>query len=280
MTASSRSGPTRRRLHPTSPWPSSRLGAGRTSTLRSCVRSRPVPQATDVEASSTPAVAYERLRRQFVALVRKLDATDLRPTVPATPAWTVHDVLAHVVGIPADLNASKLGDSDANAWTARQVEERRNSSVEQMTAEWSREAPAFESGLTLFGDDIGKHYVGDLGQHLIDVQAALGLPPSIDREALLFGLDFYLDDLHERLVSADIGAELSIDDRRIVVGAATPVAGLHSSAFEVFRALGGRRSLAQLGHLSWEGDAGQLVRHLSAYPLPEADLVDTGVERD
>jgi hypothetical protein len=227
-----------------------------------------------VDAPSTPAVAYERLRRAFIALVRTLDAGVLECVVPATPAWTVHDVLAHVVAIPADLNASNFGDGDADAWTARQVEERRGRPVGELVEEWSTEAPTFEAGLTLFGDDIGKHYVGDLAQHLIDVMAVVGAASSIDAEALMFGLDFYLDELHARLAGRGIGLELWVDEQRIALGAATPAASVHLSAFEAFRALGGRRSIAQLRSMSWAGDPDPVVELLSAYPPPDDDLVD------
>ena len=223
---------------------------------------------------NTPADAYEGLRRTFIALARRLAPEDLERTVPATPAWTVHDVLAHVVGITADLNASEFGDGDADDWTARQVEVRRGRAVEELVDEWNVEAPAFEGGLELFGNEVGMHYVGDLAQHIIDVQAALDVVPSMDAMALRLGLDFYLGDLDERLSARGIGVELLIDDQLLAIGARPPAARVQLSAFEAFRAIGGRRSLAQLRSLPWDGESDQLVDVLSAYPVPAVDLVD------
>src|SRR5690242_12321252 len=120
------------------------------------------------------AALYEQERRKFIALQRSLDDAGRATPVPATPGWTVHDVLAHVVGITADLNAAEFGSGDPDAWTAAQVDTRRDRTVDELAAEWDREADRFETGLRLFGYEIGSHYLGDLLQHVADVRHALG----------------------------------------------------------------------------------------------------------
>ena len=52
---------------------------------------------------------YELKRRELVELLRSLSTGELAITVPATPEWSVRDVLCHVVGIAADLNARNFG---------------------------------------------------------------------------------------------------------------------------------------------------------------------------
>jgi uncharacterized protein (TIGR03083 family) len=225
-----------------------------------------------VEAPSSPANTYARLRLAFIDLVSRLDQEDLDLVVPATPAWTVRNVLAHVVGITADLNASDFGPGDADAWTNRQVDRRHDRTVEQLTDEWNAEAPTFEEGLTLFGDDIGVHYVADLAQHFIDVQGALGPRWSIPPDALRLGLDFYVRDAAERLLAHNLGVELHVEERTITIGVAPPMTRVTLSAFEAFRGLGGRRSLDQLRALPWEGGLVGPVDLLSAYPVPARDL--------
>src|SRR5207344_433724 len=74
---------------------------------------------------------YALERRKLVDLARGLDAAELATTVPATPAWSVHDVVSHLVGITADLNALEFGDgSDADAWTRAQVDARLDRTVD------------------------------------------------------------------------------------------------------------------------------------------------------
>src|SRR5262245_44738050 len=52
---------------------------------------------------------YEALRREMITLYESFDARQLGTLVLATPEWSVRDVLCHVVGITADLNAQNFG---------------------------------------------------------------------------------------------------------------------------------------------------------------------------
>ena len=56
------------------------------------------------------------------------------------------------------------------------------------------------------------------------------------------------------------------------VGTGTPVAALRADRFELFRALGGRRTEAEIGALSWRGAAAAIIPRLSRYSLPSASL--------
>jgi hypothetical protein len=60
---------------------------------------------------------YEAARRGLVELLRSASDEELTRVVPATPEWSVHDALAHVVGITADLNADNFG-TDGDVWNA------------------------------------------------------------------------------------------------------------------------------------------------------------------
>jgi len=218
---------------------------------------------------------YGAQRRELVALARSLTEDQLRTTVPATPEWSVHDVVAHVVGIAADLNAGRFGSEDPDVWTRRQVETRRDHSVDELAGEWEREAPTFEEGLRLLGYEIGSHYVGDLLHHIVDVRSALGLQRIPDDLTLVVALDFYLDSLHQTLCAAAIGSlEVRTPNESWVLGEGEVVASMAASRFEVFRCLGGRRSGAQIRQLEWSGAVDTVLPHLSRYPLPNRDLID------
>src|SRR5215207_5949312 len=98
---------------------------------------------------------YQRLRRRLMATVHSLDSDVLSLTVPATPAWSVRDAVAHVIGIAHDLNAQRFDVTDPDEWTARQVRERRDATIDDLEVEWDREAPRFEEGLRLMGYEVG-----------------------------------------------------------------------------------------------------------------------------
>ena len=102
-----------------------------------------------VERDVDCGIVYQRLRRRLMATARSLDSDVLALTVPATPAWSVRDAVAHVVGIAHDLNAQRFDVIEPDEWTARQVRERRDATIDDLEVEWDREAPRFEEGLRL-----------------------------------------------------------------------------------------------------------------------------------
>jgi uncharacterized protein (TIGR03083 family) len=225
-------------------------------------------------ASVDCGALYERLRRELVSLATGLDDDALATAVPATPEWQVRDVVAHVVGIAADLNAQRF-DLDGDAWTRRQVEERRGRDLAAIAAEWDAEAPVFEDGLRLFGYEMGSHYVADLHAHLQDVRSALGLPPARDPIVVAVALDFYLGSLDESLRRAGRGAlEVFAGDEHHVAGSGEVRATLRADPFELLRALSARRSRAQIRALDWSGEVDVIVGEVARYPLPARDQHD------
>jgi uncharacterized protein (TIGR03083 family) len=225
------------------------------------------------EREVDPASLYERERVAFLRLVRGLTPEQLATTVPATPAWTVRDVLAHLVGITADLNAQRFGDGSGDDWTAAQIDARRSLSIEEVAAEWDHEAPQFETGLRLFGYGLGAHYLGDLLQHVSDVRSALGESPVRDDEELAVGLDFYLESFEDTLDAVAIGSvELRCGEERWRLGPGEIIASAAPTRFELFRALGGRRTLNEIRRLAWTGDSEAVVGYVSRYPVPSSTL--------
>jgi uncharacterized protein (TIGR03083 family) len=227
------------------------------------------------------AALYERKRRELVTWLAGLPADALATPVPATPGWTVHDVVAHTVGLAADLNAERFPDPDdvdGDRWTSAQVEQRRSRTLGDLAAEWDAEGPRFAAGLRQFGYEISRHFVGDLETHVQDVRSALQAGPDPDMTAVRVALDHYVAALDERLGREDNGRdgalELRFDGERVVAGHGPIAASVAASPFELMRALSGRRSLRQLTTLEWAGDAERFAARLSAYRIPDDDVVD------
>lgn len=228
------------------------------------------------ERDTEPSSQYDDLRRRFVALVEQLTDAESARKVPATPAWTVHDVLAHVVGITADLNAGRFGEGQSpDEWTAAQVESRAGNSVAQLAAEWEREAPQFVDGLELFGYSFGAHYVGDLLQHFADVAHAVERHAPSDDRSLSVALDFYLESFDVDMCAAGVGrVVVNSGPERHECGSGAIRAEVTGAPYEMFRALGGRRSAAQIRDLDWVGDRESVLPFVSRYPLPIADVIE------
>jgi uncharacterized protein (TIGR03083 family) len=228
-----------------------------------------------IERDVDTAALYEQSRLALLDLVRSLDHEQLATLVPASPAWSVQDVVAHVVGITADLRHGNFGFGDPDVWTAAQVANRRGRSVEALAAEWDAEAPTFEEGLRLFGYVLGSHYIGDLLQHTCDVRHALGRSRVPDDLTLLVALDFYLDSFHEALLGAGIGAvRVHAGRDEWTLGSGEVVASWSAERFEVFRALGGRRDEPQIRAGEWTGDVDTVLPHVSPYGLPTEGIVE------
>jgi Mycothiol maleylpyruvate isomerase N-terminal domain len=224
---------------------------------------------------------YERARRRFVLTIGGLQESELATVVPATPDWSVRDVLAHVVGLTADLNAQRFPDREdigGTLWGARQVASRRTTPIADIITEWTREAPEFEEGLRLFGYDEGCHFVADLHAHHQDVRSALGLSPDDEPITIALSLDHYLGFV-DTILRANQWGTLDViagNEQRTLGGAGQRHAVLKGSAFEVLRAFSARRSRRQLRELGREGDLDSLLDVFesglpSGYCLPDID---------
>jgi hypothetical protein len=68
---------------------------------------------------------YSATQARVIELVSPLSPTLLETLVPATPRWTINQVIMHVTGVCADLGAGIVEQASSEAWTDRQVTSRR-----------------------------------------------------------------------------------------------------------------------------------------------------------
>jgi uncharacterized protein (TIGR03083 family) len=236
--------------------------------------------------------AYEETHASLVALVRDLDEDALAVPVPATPAWSVRDVIAHLAGVAGDcvtgdgwevygavVERSALEALDAR--TASQVETRRDVSFDSVLEEWAgltaqllpvlsgARPPAVAAP---FAD---RMVATDLATHAQDVRGALDRPG--DRESLGVSAAFssYAGGLHLRLSGSGVPAlRLRYGGKERVVGDGDPAATVSADRFELYRALAGRRSTRQILAFEWSGDPGPYLALIPAYGVRDEDLVE------
>jgi uncharacterized protein (TIGR03083 family) len=195
--------------------------------------------------------AYAMCRARIGGLTAGLDEAAAGAPVPTCPDWTVHDVVAHVTGVVADVLAGKLDGVATDPWTAAQVAARRDRPVADILAEWDENAPAFEALLDDVGDP-GRQAVADVATHEHDIRLALGRPGARDSAAVLIGHGFLAP------LFVQEAAERGTPLRLVTAGGATYGAaaapGLAGDPFQLLRAISGRRSLDQLREMPWDGD--------------------------
>jgi uncharacterized protein (TIGR03083 family) len=218
------------------------------------------------------ADAYAGCRARIAGLTRELDASGAATPVPTCPAWTVHDVVAHLSGVVVDVANGNLDGITTDPWTAAQVDARRDRSLAEILAEWDEHAPGFESLLDGIGEP-GRQAVADVATHEHDIRCALGRPGERDSDAVRIGLGM----IARAFVASCEGRGLAVRLEPVGGEAVGPDGAplvVRGDEFELLRALTGRRSPDQLRALGVPDDAGLALFtfgpfHPAATPIAE-----------
>jgi uncharacterized protein (TIGR03083 family) len=247
---------------------------------------------------------YEETRDRIVDLVAGCDDRQSFTTVPATPEWSVRDVVAHLSGLCADvLNGNVAGAATAQ-WTQSQVDARRGSSLADLLGEWSVVGPKIAAIADDFPGRYGPQLVTDISVHEQDLRGTLGRPGARDSAGIAIGLQFLVSTFVQPGASA-LGLDplvIRADGRSWIVGCGPsrrgnpeeaiaealmsadpspipevpPVGTLKVDPYELFRAVTGRRSSSQIVRYDWTADPAPYlpVFELAHFSMREADLLE------
>jgi uncharacterized protein (TIGR03083 family) len=180
--------------------------------------------------------AYRAARERISALVTA-DGVDPDLVVPATPAWTVQCVVAHVSGIASDATTGNMEGAPGEAWTAAHIARGAGRSIAELVAEWEQTGPMIESFLSSPAGANASAAVMDIHTHEADVRHALGLPVDVPQDFLAWAVP----SLREGLAEAISAAEL-------------PPVEVAASDFEWFRGRLGRRTESEVRGYGWSAD--------------------------
>ena len=195
------------------------------------------------------AVAYAALRARVAGVVQAADAAALDRTAPATPAWRTRDVLAHLVGVADDATNGRLEGAASDAWTAAQVDKRREMSAADMLREWEELGPAVDGLLAAAPAELAGQAVFDAFTHEHDIRHALGQPGVRDTDAMELGWSWIVD---ARTRSGVPAIRFVTEAGEAVGGVGEPQLAVRASRFELMRATSGRRTVAEIGSYGWE----------------------------
>lgn len=220
---------------------------------------------------------YAATRSRVRALLTDSDERAAAAVVPACPEWTVHDLCAHLVGVPAALVArDNPPQGDNQPWVDRHVAERSDRDLGELLDEWDAVGPAFEGLMRKLPHAFGG-LVYDAVAHEHDLRGALGRPGERDGAGVHATLDVMV-----AIVQRDLAANgpvpgtlhLRAGDREWIVGEGDPTVSLSTTPFELMRLLGSRRSRRQILAAPWDGDVEPFLPALAHMPLPDRDLVE------
>src|SRR3954453_15894833 len=105
---------------------------------------------------------YEETRQRVINLVRETSVLHFFPVpvpVPACSGWRVRDVIAHLSGLATDIASGTLDGAATDAWTAAQVDARRDLSLDDLLAESDDVGPRLAALLDDFPGRYGAQIV-------------------------------------------------------------------------------------------------------------------------
>jgi uncharacterized protein (TIGR03083 family) len=236
---------------------------------------------------------YDSTRKDITAFVSSLSDADLNRRVPATPDWTIKDIVAHLSGDVAYVNAGDFpreffaafgepaGVVKLNEWTSKMVAERSSMTLNEIIEEWetgtSELLEGWRSGimphdLPIFAANV---LVTDIAVHQQDIYGALGLERDRDSAALRIGTTGYIVSMSWRLQPAGIPPLLfDLGDKTRATSEGEPGATVRATRFEFFRALSGRRTPDQIRNFEWQGDPEPYIPYFFPYGMREEALVE------
>jgi uncharacterized protein (TIGR03083 family) len=231
--------------------------------------------------TSDAAAAYRLVHRRVDALLRgRADVAELN--VPACPAWTIRQTLAHLAGVADDIASLNMEGKGTDQWTGAQVDRLGGKSVDELLDLWGQKIDPVIELLGLAPEESGCQLVFDTLTHEHDIRGALSEPGSrtgdLAFEVALAFMTMAYDRMARqsdlpavRFITPTIGA-VQIGDPDTAIDQLA----LDISDFEYLRAFGGRRSLRQLMALPWRGDPTDLLLACGndAIRPPHDDLIE------
>jgi uncharacterized protein (TIGR03083 family) len=216
------------------------------------------------------SIGYRTARERLSELVRPLGDEDLRRTVPACPAWDVHDVIAHMSGVQELLTAGEHPTGDTQDWIDAIVAARRDVPVGELLDRWAD----CERGTSALIDGGVEVLIVDVVSHEHDIRNAVGLPGARQVPEVPAAVEVMLTNLSGLIDGAGLGA-LAVDTGSVRWRSHDAPIGctLKVDPWEALRIIVSRRTDEEMRALPVTGDIEPYIRLLDARsPLPKQSL--------
>ncbi|MGA0118377.1 MAG: hypothetical protein ACO3JF_08315 [Ilumatobacteraceae bacterium] len=175
------------------------------------------------------AQSYGELRRRTIEILRSMPAEMAEIRVPHCPEWTVRETVCHMVGVPEDVLSGNMEGVTTEAWTQAQVDRHAGDSLSTLLDIWESFGDTIDSLIPQFPEPINSQFVFDSNSHEQDIRFAIGasgarnaLSVHVSANWVRNFLEHHPHPQARELLAADV------------------------SDFDLFRSMGGRRSLAQI----------------------------------
>ena len=213
---------------------------------------------------SDAGAAYRLICERVDALVRGRDGI-AELAVPACPGWSVRQVVAHLAGVAQDVVALNLERKGTGPWADAQVARLGGHSIDDLLDLWGQSLDSVSANLAFASDAGVCQLVFDTLTHEHDIRGALSEPGSRAGDLAFKAALGFVTTMGDRFIrqaglpalrlSTPTIGSVQLGDPQTALGHLA----LSISDFEALRAFGGRRSVAQLLALPWDGDPTDLM---------------------
>ena len=222
------------------------------------------PSVPRLSPISDAADAYRLVYGRLDELIRsRAEVAEL--TVPACPAWTIRQTVAHLAGLAQDIVALNMENKGTDSWTQAQVDRLNGYGIDELLDLWGEVIDPVTTMLALAPQASACQLVFDALTHEHDIRGALSEPGSRAGDLtfeVALGFSTTIGDQFIRqaglpalrLITPTIGS-VQLGDPHTAPGQVA----LHISDFEALRVQGGRRSVRQLLAMPWQGDPTYLL---------------------
>lgn len=214
----------------------------------------------------------------YVDTVGRISAVARTPGIGTTliaacPAWTVHHLVCHLAGLADDWIQGRLDGYAGDQWTAAQIERHRMQRTVDVLDAWAANAaqlielPDHPSMGTP-----ARWAFGDALVHEADLLESIGSDQQPPAAAVSTHLSAGLRRWSPTLTEASIRLQVNTHEGRTwTVGAdaggAVISLGVSGPAYELWRAVYGRRHRAAVAAMSWDGDPSVVIATGLPYPF-------------
>jgi len=217
------------------------------------------------------SVRYERER---IALLEVLDELTGDEPVPTCPGWTTADVVRHLIGLCDDWLTGRLEVYASADWTAEQVAHFADTPARDLRREWDTRAvrlgeilddPSARHLPAAITTSIGRlptaSFPGgvlvDLAQHSADVTSAANMQPVLAPETVTGcnrAMTWSIGQMWLQAELPTVAVRTNDGGEEYQLGDGDPMATLEVASYDLFRTLGGRRTIEQTTALDWTGN--------------------------
>jgi len=216
-------------------------------------------------------------QERTIALAAGLTPEQAETKVPATDAWTIRQLVSHMVGVDDDALKGDVDEELSEGWTAHHVADREGRSLPEVLEEWRGLTPKVQELIGSADEETAGNLTVDTYWHEQDLRTALDdAPAQKDDPALLLGLTAFAEGFGEKVKAKGLPAvKLVAGDWSTVAGEGDPQVTVIADRYELGRALSGRRSADQVRAFSWAGDPEPYLPIFSMFgDLRPTDLVE------